>query len=123
MNSLTGKVSIVTGASSGIGRVTALTLAKEGAKVIVASRREEEGTQTLRLIQEASGDGIFVKTDVTKEEDIKTLVNTTVEIFGGLDYAFNNAGIALPTVPLIEPIWYLLQCRKIKLRDEVNVLK
>jgi NAD(P)-dependent dehydrogenase (short-subunit alcohol dehydrogenase family) len=94
MNSFTGKVSIVTGGSSGIGRATAWALAKEGAKVVVASRREEEGQQTVRLIQEAGGEGIFVKTDVTQEEDVLTLVKTTVEVFGGLDYAFNNAGIA-----------------------------
>ncbi|MBO3464348.1 SDR family oxidoreductase [Aetokthonos hydrillicola Thurmond2011] len=95
MNSLSGKVSIVTGGSSGIGKATALALGKEGAKVIVASRREEEGNKTVQLIHETGGEAVFVKTDVSKGEDVLRLIDTTVEIFGGLDYAFNNAGNVL----------------------------
>lgn len=102
MSRFFGKVAIVTGASSGIGRATAVLLAKECAKVVVASRREREGQQTVQLIQEANGDGIFVKTDVTKEEDIKILINTTIEKFGKLDYAFNNAGNVLSPRPLTD---------------------
>lgn len=93
MKSFTEKVAIVTGGSSGIGKIAAIALAREGAKVVVASRRTEEGQETMRLIQEAGSDGLFVKTDVTKEEDVKALVDKTVETYGRLDYAFNNAGV------------------------------
>lgn len=86
------KVAIITGASSGIGRAAAIVLAKEGIKVVIAARREKEGEETLRLVKDAGGDGIFVKTDVSKEDDVKSLVEQTVKRYGKLDYAFNNAG-------------------------------
>ncbi len=87
------KVAIVTGASSGIGRTTAVALAKEGIIVSLAARRDKEGVETLRLVKEAGGDGIFVKTDVSIEDDVKSLVEKTVKTYGKLDYAFNNAGV------------------------------
>ena len=92
MNLLAEKITIVTGGSSGIGKATAIALAKEGAIVVVASRRSIEGQETVNLIKETGGDGIFVKTDVTNEDDVKALVEKTVFTYGRLDCAFNNAG-------------------------------
>lgn len=93
------KVAIITGASSGIGKATAVVLAKEGIKVVIAARREKEGEETLRLIKDVGGDGIFVKTDVSNEDDVKSLVEQTVKRYGKLDYAFNNAGMVEDPAP------------------------
>ena len=87
------KVAIVTGGSSGIGRVTAIALAKRGVKITVAVRRVKEGEDTVRLVEEAGSEGIFVKTDVANEDDIRSLVERSTKSYGRLDYAFNNAGI------------------------------
>ena len=87
------KVAIVTGGSSGIGRVTAIALAKRGVKITVAVRRVKEGEETVRLVEEAGSEGIFVKTDVANEDDIRSLVERSTKSYGRLDYAFNNAGI------------------------------
>ena len=87
------KVAIVTGGSSGIGRVTAIALAKRGVKITVAARRVKEGEETVRLVEEAGSEGIFVKTDVANEDDIRSLVERSTKSYGRLDYAFNNAGI------------------------------
>jgi NAD(P)-dependent dehydrogenase (short-subunit alcohol dehydrogenase family) len=95
------KIAIVTGGSSGIGRATAVALAKEGVRVVVAARRSKEGEETVKLVKEAGSDGIFVKTDVTNEDDVKSLVEKTVKTYGRLDCAFNNAGIAETLTPLI----------------------
>ncbi|MGA7904963.1 MAG: SDR family NAD(P)-dependent oxidoreductase, partial [Terrimicrobiaceae bacterium] len=94
-NTFTNKVALVTGATSGIGRATAIALAQAGAKVAVAGRREEEGAQVVREIYQAGGEALFVRTDVARETDVQTLVAKTVEHFGRLDFAFNNAGIFL----------------------------
>ncbi len=96
------KVAIVTGGNSGIGRATAVALAKEGVKIAVAARRANEGEETVRLIKEAGSDGIFIKTDVANENDVRSLVEKTVEKYGRLDYAFNNAGIEQSMIPLTE---------------------
>jgi NAD(P)-dependent dehydrogenase (short-subunit alcohol dehydrogenase family) len=96
------KVVIITGGSSGIGRATAVALAKEGVKVTVAARRAKEGEETVRLIKEAGSDGIFVKTDVANEDDVRSLVEKTIKTYGKLDYAFNNAGIAETMTPLVD---------------------
>jgi len=93
------KVAIVTGASSGIGRVTAVALAKEGIRVSLAARRDKEGEETLRLLKESGGEGIFVRTDVSNENDVRSLVEETVKTFGRLDYAFNNAGAVEDPAP------------------------
>src|SRR5208282_1816560 len=96
------KVAIVTGGSSGIGRATAVALAKEGVRVVVAARRAKEGDETVRLVREAGSDGIFVKTDVSNEDDVRSLVEKAVEKYGRLDYAFNNAGMEEPMVTFVE---------------------
>jgi len=96
------KVAIITGGSSGIGRATAITLAKDGVKVTVAARRAKEGEETVQLVKEAGGEGIFVRTDVTKEDDVKSLVEDTIKVYGRLDYAFNNAGIEEMMTPFVE---------------------
>ena len=96
------KVAIITGGSSGIGRATAVALAKEGVKVAVAARRTKEGEQTMRLVKEAGGDGIFVRTDVASEKDVKLLVEKSVKQYNRLDYAFNNAGIEESPTPLVD---------------------
>ncbi|MGB9464236.1 MAG: SDR family oxidoreductase [Candidatus Acidiferrum sp.] len=99
---LQGKVALVTGGTSGIGRDTAVLFAKSGAKVVVAGRREAEGKETLDLIRAAGGDGLFVKSDVSKAAEVHALVQNTVEKFGRLDVAFNNAGIEGTWVPIVE---------------------
>jgi NAD(P)-dependent dehydrogenase (short-subunit alcohol dehydrogenase family) len=99
---LQNKVALVTGGTTGIGRDTAVLFAKAGAKVVVSGRREREGQETSNLIRAAGGDGLFVKSDVSKSSDVQSLVQKTVEKFGGLDIAFNNAGIEGKWVPLIE---------------------
>jgi NAD(P)-dependent dehydrogenase (short-subunit alcohol dehydrogenase family) len=96
------KVAIVTGGSSGIGRATAVALAKEGVRIAVAARRTSEGEETVRLVKEAGSDGIFVNTDVTNENDVRSFVEKTVTTYGKLDYAFNNAGIEQTMAPLAE---------------------
>jgi NAD(P)-dependent dehydrogenase (short-subunit alcohol dehydrogenase family) len=90
---LRGKVAVITGGTSGIGRDTAVLFAREGAKVVFTGRREAEGQETLRLVRDAGGDGLFVKGDVAKAADVQAMVQKTVEKYGRLDVAFNNAGI------------------------------
>jgi|SRR5699024_1730068 len=102
MSLLAGKVGIVTAAGSGIGRASAFVCAQEGAKVVVSDVVDEAGEETVRLIKEAGGDAIYVKCNVTDEEDVKNLVEKTVEHFGRLDFAHNNAGIGAPNVPIAE---------------------
>jgi NAD(P)-dependent dehydrogenase (short-subunit alcohol dehydrogenase family) len=97
-----GKVVLVTGGTSGIGRETAVLFAKRGARVVVAGRRENEGNETVDLIRRAGSEGIFVRTDVSRAADVKAVLEKTVEAFGGLDYAFNNAGIEGNWVPIVE---------------------
>src|SRR5438067_11112788 len=95
-----GKIALITGGTSGIGRATALAMAQQGARVVVAGRRAEEGADTVRLIKDAGGDAMFVKTDVTHPQDVQNLVAHTVKTFGRLDVAFNNAG----TEDIITPL-------------------
>src|SRR5260370_15329104 len=90
--SLENKVAVVTGGTSGIGKAAALALAKAGAKVVVAGRRENEGNAVVEAIEKAGGKALFVRADVMREADGKALVANTLADFGGLDIAFNNAG-------------------------------
>jgi NAD(P)-dependent dehydrogenase (short-subunit alcohol dehydrogenase family) len=95
------KVVLVTGATSGIGRATALAFAAAGAKVVAAGRREPEGAETIDLIRTAGGEATFIRTDVCDEGEVERLVAQAVSLYGRLDCAFNNAGtIALS--PAIE---------------------
>lgn len=98
---LEGKIALVTGGTSGIGRETAVLIAKSGAKVAVAGRREAEGNETVELIRAAGGDGLFVKTDVSQASEVEALVQKVVEKFGRLDAAFNNAGIEGVWLPIV----------------------
>jgi NAD(P)-dependent dehydrogenase (short-subunit alcohol dehydrogenase family) len=98
---LQGKVALVTGGTSGIGRETAVLFAKSGAKVVVAGRRGPEGEETIELIRAEGGDSLFVKTDVSKASDVETLIQKAVEKFGRVDIAFNNAGIEGVWVPIV----------------------
>lgn len=93
MSEFSGKVVLVTGGTSGIGKATALAFAKEGAKVVVSGRREAEGTAVVADIKKTGGEAAFVQADVAKEADIKRLVDETVRTYGRLDVAFNNAGV------------------------------
>lgn len=93
MSQFTDKVSIVTGATSGIGRATALLLAKQGSKVVIAARRESEGLQVVKEIEADGGEAVFIRTDVTVEADVKNLVAATIERFGRVDVAFLNSGV------------------------------
>jgi NAD(P)-dependent dehydrogenase (short-subunit alcohol dehydrogenase family) len=88
-----GSVALVTGASSGIGRATALAFAQRGARVVVADVAAEGGRETTRLIQEAGGEALFVACDVSQAAAVEALVAQAVAAFGRLDYACNNAGI------------------------------
>jgi NAD(P)-dependent dehydrogenase (short-subunit alcohol dehydrogenase family) len=88
-----GKVALVTGGNSGIGRQASLAFAREGAKVLVAARRADEGEHTVRLIRDGGGEAVFVSTDVTRAESVKAAVRACIERYGRLDAAFNNAGI------------------------------
>jgi len=89
-----GKVALVTGAASGIGRVAAMLFAREGVKVVVTTDANVEGAaETVGLIRQVGGEALFVKCDVSKEKEVEAMVAKTAEVFGSLDYAFNNAGI------------------------------
>ena len=92
MNQLDGKVALITGGSSGIGKATALAFAREGAKVAIGARRESEGEAVAKEIRDAGGEAIFVKTDVTDPAQVEALVQAAVDTYGRLDIAFNNAG-------------------------------
>jgi NAD(P)-dependent dehydrogenase (short-subunit alcohol dehydrogenase family) len=99
---LQGKVVLVTGGTSGIGREAAILFAKAGAKVVVAGRREAEGKETVDLVRAAGGNGFFVKADVANAAEVEALVQKTVQKFGHLDIAFNNAGIEGTWVPITD---------------------
>ncbi len=88
-----GKVALVTGASSGIGRATAIAFARGGANVVIADVLTEGSTQTGRMIEDLGKRALFIKCDVSSESEVKNVLGKTVETFGRLDFAFNNAGI------------------------------
>ena len=88
-----GKVVLITGATSGIGRATAFAFAREGAKVVFCGRRVNLGEQVATEIKQEGGEALYVQADVLKSADIEALVATTVKTYGRLDIAFNNAGV------------------------------
>ena len=90
---LNGKVALVTGGTSGIGKTTAIEFARAGAKVVLTGRREKEGAQVVDEIRKLGGDAAFVRADVAKDADVKAMVDFTVGKYGRLDIAFNNAGV------------------------------
>ncbi|KUN28835.1 short-chain dehydrogenase [Streptomyces antibioticus] len=103
------RTALVTGAGSGIGRAIALALAMEGAQVVVAGRRREPLTETVRLIEEAGGKALAVTADVTDAADVQALVAAAVDRFGSLDVAVNNAGVfrgGQPLADLAEADWH-----------------
>ncbi len=105
---LEGKVALVTGGSSGIGRACALAFAREEAKIVVADVLVKGGEETVRMIEDAGGEAIFVKTDVSKATDVESMVNGAVKTYGRLDCAVNNAGIEgimAPTADCTEENW------------------
>lgn len=103
-----GKVALVTGAASGIGRASALAFTREGAKTVIADVLVEGGEETVRIIKAAGGDARFVRTDVSNAAEVETLLQKLVETYGRLDYAHNNAGILgtpAPTADCTEEDW------------------
>lgn len=108
MNLQRDKVVLVTGGSSGMGQAAALQFAKQGAKVVVAARRETAGNQTVKQIRHLGGEASFVKTDVSQPAEIEALIQKTIALYGQLDYAFNNAGtegVFAPMTQLTEANW------------------
>jgi NAD(P)-dependent dehydrogenase (short-subunit alcohol dehydrogenase family) len=97
-----GRVALVTGATSGMGAVTAQALAAAGASVVFCGRRSREGAAVERRIREAGGDALYVQTDVTDEAQVRRLVETVDQRHGRLDFAFNNVGTSDGTGPLHE---------------------
>lgn len=107
--SLEGKVALITGGNSGIGKATALLFAAEGAKVVITARRQEEGEQVVSEIVAAGGSATFIATDVSSSTDVAALVRQVVGLYGTVDCLFNNAGISgniyTPLADLDEDEW------------------
>src|SRR3712207_9164842 len=103
--SFAAKVAFVTGAASGIGRAAALAFAREGARVVAADVSEQGNQETARLVEEAGGRALAVRCDVSRAEDVKAALDKSVEVFGRVDYAFNNAGVKQPVTAEIGRAW------------------
>lgn len=102
MGRLDGKVAFITGASSGIGKATALLFAGEGAKVAIVARRRDKGEATLNEMLSLGGEGLFIKADVSNAVEVNSAVTATVDTFGKLDIGVNNAGIIGDLSPILE---------------------
>ncbi|MBU3727987.1 MAG: glucose 1-dehydrogenase [Phycisphaerales bacterium] len=102
MSDARSKVALVTGASAGIGRETAIEMARDGYSIIVADILVDEGKDTVRRIESAGGKAVFVRTDVSVESDVRASVQAAVSEFGGLDAAVNNAGLEQSGCPVTE---------------------
>ena len=97
-----GKVALVTGGSSGMGRAAAINFARNGVKVVIAARREDKSQKIVTQIQDFGGDACFIKTNVSNSSEISCLIEKTVEYYGRLDFAFNNAGTEGKFAPMTE---------------------
>ena len=97
-----GKVALITGGSSGMGRAAAIAFAKYGAKVIIAARRDDESQDVITQICNSGGNARFIKTDMANSQEIRSLIEETVESYGRLDFAFNNAGTEGKFAPITE---------------------
>ena len=114
---LEGKAALVTGAGSGIGRAAAAVFAREGARVIVSDVNVEGGEETVAAIQKQGGEARFIRCDISKPAEVEALIRGTVEAFGRLDCAVNNAGIAgvmAPTADYPEEIWARIMATNLK---------
>lgn len=100
MGTFDGKVALVTGATSGMGLVTAIAFAEQGAKAVVCGRREAEGAEAVRRIEQAGGEGLFIRCDVTKASDVEAMIERIEATYGRLDIAFNNAGVGAKYLPV-----------------------
>src|SRR5437879_2435025 len=104
-----GKVALVTGGNAGLGQASAVAFAQQGAKVVISARRAEKGEETIAMIREHGGEATFIKADMSRRADIEALINKTVETYGRLDFAVNNAGIEgtplIPTTEYSEETW------------------
>src|SRR5688572_9835474 len=104
-----GKVALVTGGASGLGRVSAIALARQGARVALSDVAVKEGETTARMITRAGGQAAFVRADVTSSREVEAMVQETVKTFGRLDFALNNAGIdgvRARTADYPEEVWH-----------------
>ena len=103
------KIVLVTGGNAGIGQAIAIAFAKEGAQVVITGRRISEGNETVAMIKEAGGDAHFIQSDVSKTDEVKTMVEACITKYGGLDIAVNNAGVEgtafVPTIAYDEEVW------------------
>jgi NAD(P)-dependent dehydrogenase (short-subunit alcohol dehydrogenase family) len=99
---LRGKVALITGAGSGIGRATAILFAREGAKVVVVDYNEATARETAELIKKSGGEAIFIKADVSNSEDVRKMIERAVQEYGRLDILYNNAGIEGQQAPTAE---------------------
>ena len=121
------KTAIITGAGSGLGQATAVRMAEDGINIVVVDVNEKGGNETVEMVKKLGADSIFIKTDVSKAEEVKNYVDKTVEKFGKIDYFFNNAGISgsgayfLDTT--IEEIEKILKNAEVVVEDEVDLDK
>ena len=123
MKEFEGKVALVTGGGSGIGRATALAFARDGARVVIGNRNVQRGEETVSMIRAAGGTASFRRTDILVAADIEALVKHAVSEYGGLDLAFNNAGIEGEPRPLAEQTewrWRDRQLRVRRRRDRIS---
>jgi NAD(P)-dependent dehydrogenase (short-subunit alcohol dehydrogenase family) len=113
---LAGKVAIVTGAGSGIGRASAVRFAAEGAAVVVSDIRGPKADETVAMIADAGGSAVSCRADVARADDVERMVATAVDAFGGLDVLFNNAGTIRPgtAVRLSEEDWDLVMAVNVR---------